>query len=56
MNPRCPYYKPPKIAVDYERDKVYEGMAMCELNDKWCLKEEDMDCEIYNEFLEEQGD
>ena len=59
MNPRCPYYKPPRYIVfadekGIERD--CEGSAWCELSDKYCLVEYDNDCEIYNEFLEEQSD
>ena len=53
MYPECPHYRPPTIAVDPETDKVYEGSAMCELTDKYCLVELDDECDIYNEFLEE---
>lgn len=54
--PECPYRADSPVAYDYEHDKVYEGAAMCSITDKWCLLEENLECEIYEEFLEEQED
>jgi len=48
---RCPHSTGSSYAVDYERDKVYEGAAMCTLVDKWCLLEGDQHCDIYEEYL-----
>jgi len=52
MEPRCPHLR---IIAHHceELDEVFEGY-LCTLNDKACLLETDMDCEIYNEWLEEQ--
>jgi hypothetical protein len=51
----CPHYTGPIAAVDYKRDKVYEGPGMCTLVDKWCLLEGDNHCDIYEEFLIEEA-
>jgi len=41
--PQCP-----------ERRKYrYDFPAFCELNDKHCLLDAGLDCEIYNEYLKE---
>ena len=36
---KCPHYKPPRLLVDPLTDKTYEGSAMCETSDKYCLLE-----------------
>ena len=51
----CPYMKQ-HTAVDYKRDKVYEGPVMCDLVDKWCLLESGMECEEYDRFLKESDE
>ncbi len=53
MKPECPYYRPPRIAVDPETDKIYEGSAMCDLEDVSCLVEYGNGCEEYNDYLKE---
>jgi hypothetical protein len=51
MKPECPHYTPPRLYVDYRTDKDFEGSAMCELSDNYCLVEYSNGCEIYDEFL-----
>jgi len=52
---RCPHQHTP-YAVDPERDKIYEGIAMCSLVDKACLLETHDKCDEYEEFLRELED
>ena len=57
MEPRCDYLSIP-VAVDYKRDKVYEGIPWCDLADHPCWMEKPGDCEEYDDFvkeLEEEG-
>ena len=49
---RCPHQRL-EAAYDFEHDKVYDGPAMCKLNDKVCLLESGLECETYEEFLRE---
>lgn len=53
MNPVCPNYIAPRYYVDPKTDKGYEGSAMCNLNDKYCLMEYGDKCEAYDEYLKE---
>ena len=54
LNEKCPYQSQ-QVAVDYERDKVYEGAVVCDLVDKPCLLESGMECEVWDEIrLEEK--
>lgn len=57
MKPKCPYYQPPKYGVTVKDGIEYdfEGSAMCELTDKYCLVEygEPKDCDTYMEYLTE---
>lgn len=54
MEPRCPYYKAPRLLTDPKTDKSYEGSAMCDLTDKYCQVEYGNACDEYNEFLKEE--
>jgi len=54
MEPKCPHYLTPRYYVDPKTDKGYEGSAMCELVDKYCLVEYGNDCGTYNEWLKEE--
>ena len=49
----CPHQKQ-QVAVDYERDKVYEGIVICNLNDKWCLLDTGMECDTWKEIRSEE--
>ena len=55
MKPECPYYQPPKYYVNPETGEDFEGAAMCNLVDKYCLVEYGHECEIYQEYLKEEG-
>ena len=49
----CPNRRPPIIAVDPRIGKIYEGAAMCSETDKFCLLDENLGCDTYNELLKE---
>lgn len=53
MKPKCPNLIKPRYYVDPKTDKGYEGSYMCDLNDKYCLKEYGNKCETCEEFLNE---
>ena len=52
----CPHRRPPMIAIDPQADKIYEGAAMCSETDKFCLLDEGLECDAYNEFLNEEAE
>jgi hypothetical protein len=53
MEPQCLYYKPPRLLIDPNTGKDYEGVAICDLMDKCCLVEYGNDYTEYKDFLEE---
>ena len=55
MEPQCPYYKPPKYAVDPKTGKGYEGAVWCNLSDHSCQLEYEGECEEYKDFLREEN-
>ena len=53
MIPKCPHLRV-LTAHDEQFDEVYES-HLCTLADKWCLMEADLECEVYNNWKEEQN-
>ena len=48
----CPNFSQ-KLFTDPAYDNVVEGLPMCDLNDKVCLKEIGYECEEYDKIKEE---
>jgi hypothetical protein len=53
MIPKCPNLINPRYYVDPKTDEGYEGSYVCDLNDKYCLKEYNSEREEYEEWLKE---
>ena len=45
---KCPYGK------DKGGYETNEWMTMCDLVDKWCLRQDGSECEVYNDYIKEE--